>query len=123
MARATIHASPASEGAARAPSLKRRIAPDDGVAGDVPAMHLLDPDPTGRLAGQYTRSTWRRLRLRTLVTLGVLAVATALLGRSFGLHDARFIASEIALLVTIFVTLRYVLPLVARRDMGAAGEE
>ena len=28
-----------------------------------------------------------RLRLRTLVTLGVLAVATALLGRTFGLHD------------------------------------
>ena len=29
----------------------------------------------------------RRLRMRTLVTLGVLAVATALLGRTFGLHD------------------------------------
>src|SRR5262245_42790688 len=86
-------------------------------------MYTFDPDPAGRLAGQYTRSTWRRLRLRSLGTLGVLAVATALLGRSFGLHDARFIASEIALLITMFVISRYVLPLVERRDLGATGEE
>lgn len=81
------------------------------------------PDPTGRPPGQYARSTWRRLRLRSLVSLGVLAVATALLGRSFGLHDPRFLAAEIALLVSMFVITRYVLPLVERRDIGAAGEE
>ena len=34
-------------------------------------------DPTGRTAGQYARATVTRLRMRTLVTLGVLAVATA----------------------------------------------
>src|SRR5450631_1933786 len=76
-------------------------------------------DPTGRTAGQYARATVRRLRMRTLVTLGVLAVATALLGRTFGLHSFLFLASEIALLVTIFVISRYVLPLVERHDRGA----
>jgi hypothetical protein len=50
-------------------------------------------------------------------------VATAMLGRAFGLHDARFLASELALLVSMFVISRYVLPLVERRDRGATGEE
>jgi Nuclease-related domain len=86
-------------------------------------MHLVHTDPTGRTAGQYARSTVRRLRMRTLVALGVLAVATALLGRAFGLHDLRFLASEVALLVSMFVISRYVLPLVERRDRGATGEE
>ena len=80
-------------------------------------------DPTRRTAGQYARETVLRLRLRTLVILGALAVATALLGKTFGLHDARFLASEVALLVTMFVISRYVLPLVERRDRGARGEE
>lgn len=86
-------------------------------------MYVVDPDPTGRTAGQYARATVRRLRMRTLVTLGALAVATALLGRTFGLHDRRFLASEVALLVSMFVISRYVLPLVERRDRGATGEE
>jgi Nuclease-related domain len=86
-------------------------------------MHVADTDPTGRTAGQYARATVRRLRMRTLVTLGALAVATALLGRTFGLHDKRFLASEIALLASMFVISRYVLPLVDRRDRGATGEE
>jgi hypothetical protein len=82
-----------------------------------------DPDPSARTAGQYARATVKRLRMRTLVTLGVLAVATALLGRTFGLHDPLFLASEVALLVSMFVISRYVLPLVERRDRGAEGEE
>src|ERR1039457_149073 len=86
-------------------------------------MNTVGSDPTGRTAGQYARATVRRLRMRTLVTLGVLAVATALLGRTFGLHDFRFLASEIALLVTMFVISRLVLPLVERHDRGATGEE
>jgi hypothetical protein len=86
-------------------------------------MYIVDTDPTRRTAGQYARATVQRLRMRTLVALGVLAVATALLGRAFGLNDARFLGSEVALLVGIFVILRYVLPLVERRDRGAAGEE
>jgi Nuclease-related domain len=80
-------------------------------------------DATSRAAGQHARSTVVRLRLRTLVTLGVLAVATAALGRAFGLRDVRFLASELALLAGIFVISRYVLPLVERRDRGATAEE
>jgi Nuclease-related domain len=80
-------------------------------------------DPTARSAGQYARAAVTRLRLRTLVTLGVLAVATALLGRAFGLHSGWFIASEVALLASMFFISRYVLPLVERRDRGASGEE
>jgi hypothetical protein len=86
-------------------------------------MHIARSDPTGRSAGQYARATVMRLRLRTLVILGVLAVATALLGRVFGLHDLLFLASEIGLLMSIFVISRYVLPLLERRDRGATGEE
>ena len=89
----------------------------------LPEMDIAGSDPTGRTAGQHARAVVRRLRLRTLSALGVLAVATALLGRAFGLHDVLFLASEIALLATIFVVWRYVLPLVARRDRGARGEE
>jgi len=80
-------------------------------------------DPTARVPGQHTRAIVTRLRLRTLVALGVLAVATALLGRTFGLRDVRFLGSEIALLAAIFVVSRYVLPLVERHDRGATGEE
>lgn len=80
-------------------------------------------DPAGRSAGQHARATWRRLRLRTLVMLGTLAVATALLGRTFGLEDERFHASVLALLVCMLVISRYVLPLVEQRERGAAAEE
>jgi hypothetical protein len=86
-------------------------------------MHALETDPTRRTAGQYARATVTRLSIRTLATLGALAVATALLGRTFGLRDPRFLASEVALLVSMFVISRYVLPLVERHDRGAAGEE
>jgi hypothetical protein len=86
-------------------------------------MDIADVDPTRRTPGQYARETVQRLRMRTLVTLGLLAVATALLGRIFGLHDVLFLASEVVLLASIFVISRYVLPLVERRDRGASGEE
>lgn len=86
-------------------------------------MYTVNSDPAGHTAGQYARATVRRLRLRTLLALGILAVATALLGRSFGLQDTRFLGSEVALLVSMFVISRYVLPLVERHDRGAAGEE
>jgi hypothetical protein len=85
-------------------------------------MHVVG-DPTSRTAGQHARAAVQRLRLRTLVTLGVLAVATAALGKMFGLQDVRFLFAEIALLVSMFVISRYVLPLVERRDRGASAEE
>jgi len=81
------------------------------------------PDPAARMPGQHARATFLRLRLRTLVTLGVLAVLTTVLGRSFGLHSPLFIGSELALLIAMFSVSRYVLPLVDRHDRGAAGEE
>jgi Nuclease-related domain len=80
-------------------------------------------DPFARAPGQHARALVTRLRLRTLVALGVLAVATALLGRAFGLRDLRFLGSEVGLLAAMFVVLRYVMPLVDRRDRGATGEE
>ncbi len=85
--------------------------------------HRHAPDPTARTPGQHARAIVQRLRLRTLLTLGVLAVATALLGRGFGWQDPVFLASEVALLVAIFCVSRYVLPLVDRHDRGASGEE
>jgi hypothetical protein len=81
------------------------------------------PDPAARMPGQHARATFLRLRLRTLLTLGVLAVLTTVLGRSFGLHSPLFIGSELALLLAMFAVSRYVLPLVDRHDRGAAGEE
>jgi hypothetical protein len=86
-------------------------------------MYALGYDPTARMAGQHARSMVRRLRMRTLILLGVLAVATALLGKTFGLRDLRFLGSELALLTAMFVISRYVLPLLERRDRGATGEE
>jgi hypothetical protein len=80
-------------------------------------------NPTGRTAGQHARATERRLRLRTVVTLGALAVATTLLGRAFGLDDRRFLGWDVLLLVCMLVISRYVVPLVERRDRGAAAEE
>jgi len=61
--------------------------------------------------------------MRTLVGLGILAVATAILGRAFGLNDVRFLGAELALLISMFLISRFVLPLVERRDRGARGEE
>jgi hypothetical protein len=85
-------------------------------------MHVVG-DVTTRTAGQHARAAVVRLRLRTLLALGVLAVATAALGRVFGLQDLRFLFAELALLASMFVISRYVLPLVDRRDRGASAEE
>jgi hypothetical protein len=76
-----------------------------------------------RAPGQYTRSLVQRLRMRTLLTLGALAVETTVAGRRFGWHDPRFLGAEVALLLAIFAISRWVLPLVARHDRGATGEE
>jgi hypothetical protein len=86
-------------------------------------MYSFEQEGAGRSPGQYARDTVLRLRLRTLVSLGLLAVVTALTGREFGLEDHRFLGSEVILLLGMFVTLRYVLPLVDRWDRGAQGEE
>jgi len=86
-------------------------------------MHAANHDPIGRRAGQYARATVLRLRMRTLVGLGILAVCTALLGRVNGLHAPLFLASEVALLASMLAISRYILPVVERRDRGAMAEE
>src|SRR5487761_2410426 len=86
-------------------------------------MQPADSDPIGRRAGQYARATVLRLRMRTLLGLGILAVSTAALGKAFGLHSQLFLGSEVALLASMFVISRYVLPVVERRDRGAMAEE
>src|SRR5487761_2194594 len=86
-------------------------------------MQPADSDPIGRRAGQYARATVLRLRMRTLLGLGILAVSTAALGKAFGLHSPLFLGSEVALLASMFVISRYVLPVVERRDRGAMAEE
>ncbi len=83
----------------------------------------LERDPMARAAGQYTRSIVQRLRMRTLLMLGGLAVATMLMGRRFGWQDPRFLGAEVALLSVIFLISRFVLPQVDRHDRGAKGEE
>ena len=80
-------------------------------------------DPTTRAPGEHSRGIVRRLRMRTLVALGVLAVATALLGRGFGWHDPVFMGGDIIVLAAILAIYRWVLPLVDRHDRGATGEE
>lgn len=61
--------------------------------------------------------------MRALVSLGILATATAFAGRVFGLQDWRYTAAELGLLVTMFLISRYVLPLVERQNRGAIAEE
>src|SRR5207244_6287261 len=76
-----------------------------------------------RAPGQYARASARRLRLRTLLVLGVFAVATALIGRALGVHDDRFLGATEGLLLCMFAVSRVVLPIVDRRDRGASAEE
>lgn len=89
-----------------------------------PSVHISGAtDPAARTPGQHARATVLRLRMRTLLALGALAIVTGVSGRAFGLRSPLFVGSELALLVTIFLISRLVLPLVDRRDRGAAGEE
>jgi hypothetical protein len=80
-------------------------------------------DPAARAPGEHSRGIVQRLRLRTLVALGVLGIATALLGRGFGWHNPVFMGSDVIVLLAILAVYRWVLPLVDRHDRGARGEE
>lgn len=73
--------------------------------------------------GGRARRIVLRLRMRTLVALGALAVQTTFAGRAFGLRSPLFIGSELLLLLCILAISRLVLPLVERHDRGAKGEE
>jgi hypothetical protein len=87
---------------------------------------LTSPGPrqtVRRRAGEHQRAIVLRLRMRTLLALGLLAIVTGLLGRAFGLRSPLFVGSELALLASMFAISRFVLPLVERHDRGASGEE
>lgn len=88
---------------------------------------LSDRDGEGdrgrRSPGQYARATERALRLRTLIALGLLAVVTELIGRSFGPHATPFLGWDVLLLMCMLAISRYVLPLLERRNRGATAEE
>ncbi len=73
--------------------------------------------------GSRARTIVLRLRMRTLIALGALAIQTTFAGRAFGLRSPLFIGSELLLLLCILVILRVVLPLLDRHDRGAKGEE
>ena len=74
-------------------------------------------------AGGHARATVERLRLRTLLLLGALAVGTAYVGRTFGLRDPIYLTSEITLLLAILIVTHSIIPLVERHERGATGEE
>ena len=86
-------------------------------------MRRSSGDRVRRSAGQYARATERALRLRTLIALGALAVATALVLRAFGPHDTLFLGWDVLLLMCMLAISRFVLPLMERRNRGATAEE
>src|SRR5258708_7840040 len=86
-------------------------------------MSAASRDPTRRAPGQHVRAASRRLRLRTLVVLGVIAIASALCARALGVRDKAFLAAELVLAFALLAVAHYVVPLVRRRDLGAGGEE
>lgn len=73
--------------------------------------------------GSRARLIVLRLRMRTLIALGALAIQTTFAGRAFGLRSPWFIGSELLLLSCILLISRFVLPMVDRHDRGASGEE
>jgi hypothetical protein len=85
-------------------------------------MHVVS-DPTRHAPGQHVRASSRRLRLRTLVVLGMIAIASAAAARALGLQDATFLSVELVLAFALLGVAHYAIPLVHRRDLGAGGEE
>lgn len=73
--------------------------------------------------GGRARTIVLRLRMRTLIGLGALAIQTTFAGRAFGLRSPWFVGSELLLLFFILCISRIVLPLLDRHDRGAKGEE
>lgn len=80
-------------------------------------------DPTRRAPGQHVRASSQRLRLRTLVTLGAIAIASAAGARELGVRDPAYLALELVLAFALLAVAHYAVPLVHRREIGAGGEE
>ena len=69
------------------------------------------------------RAASQRLRLRTLVILGAIAIVSAASARALGVQDSTFLAVELASAFALLGIAHYTVPLVRRRDLGAGGEE
>src|ERR1700751_4381731 len=80
-------------------------------------------DPPRRRAGQHVRAASRPVRLRTLVVIGAIAIASAACARALGLEDSTFLAIELVLAFALLAVVHYAIPLVRRRDLGAGAEE
>lgn len=76
-----------------------------------------------RTPGRHTRALVLRLRMRTLLALGGLAIIATIAGRAFGFDSTLFLGCSLVLLAFILVVYRRLLPLVDRHDRGAVGEE
>lgn len=76
-----------------------------------------------RTPGRHARAIVLRLRMRTLIALGVVAIVATLAGRGFGFDSTIFLGSALVLLCFILVVCRRLIPLVDRHDRGASGEE
>ncbi|MHB1468895.1 MAG: nuclease-related domain-containing protein [Solirubrobacteraceae bacterium] len=76
-----------------------------------------------RTPGRHARAIVLRLRMRTLLALGGVAILATLAGRGFGFDSTIFLGSAIVLLCFILIVCRRLLPLVDRHDRGASGEE
>ena len=61
--------------------------------------------------------------MQCLLTIGLFAVLTAVVGRAFGVDDTLFELAEVGLLSVCLYVTRGVLPVVERHDRGAVGEE
>lgn len=79
--------------------------------------------PVLRTPGWHARAIVHRLRMRTLLALGGLAILATVAGRAFGFDSTLFFGSALVLLSFILVVCRHLLPLVDRHDRGASGEE
>lgn len=76
-----------------------------------------------RTPGRHARALVLRLRMRTLLALGGLAIVATIAGRAYGFDSTLFLGCALVLLVFILVVYRRLLPLVDRHDRGAIGEE
>ena len=76
-----------------------------------------------RTPGRHARAIVLRLRMRTLLALGGVAILATVAGRAFGFGSTIFLGAAVVLLCFILVVCRRLLPLVDRHDRGARGEE
>ncbi len=76
-----------------------------------------------RTPGAHARAIFVRLRIKTLLIIGLLAAITIFAGRAFGLRSPLFMGIDVAVLIGVLLICRLLIPLIDRHDRGASGEE